>query len=148
MNKKFLYTSIVVSLLVASIICNNSLLIKNILASENSTSIDTNKPNEKYISIIQNIRNLLEQLSTAYETENYQKASQLAVTAYLDNYEYLETPLEISGNGDIMKELELKMRVDLREAIKDMVSQREIDKLIDDINTELFDVAIILDPKQ
>ena len=46
-----------------------------------------------------------------------------------------------------MKELELKIRVDLREAIKEKESQTEIDKLIDDINTKLFDVAIILDPR-
>ena len=46
-----------------------------------------------------------------------------------------------------MKELELKMRVDLRETIKERDSQNEIDKVIDDINTKLFDVVIILDPK-
>ena len=46
-----------------------------------------------------------------------------------------------------MKELELKMRVDLRETIKERDSQNEIDKVIDDINTKLFDVVIILDLK-
>ena len=46
-----------------------------------------------------------------------------------------------------MKELELKMRVDLRETIKERDSQNEIDKVIDDINTKLFDVVIILDPE-
>ena len=70
----------------------------------------------------------------------------MAVTAYIDNYEYIEAPLEATGNGDLMKELEFLMRVDLREAIKEKVSQQEIDELIDDINTKLFDVVIILDP--
>lgn len=45
-----------------------------------------------------------------------------------------------------MKELELKMRVDLREAIKKGILKNEIDKVIDYINTKLFDVLIILDP--
>ena len=134
------------------VIFSNPHLLKNTLADKNEISnsninSNSNKSNEKYISIIQNIRKLLEQLSTAYKTENYQKASELAITAYIDNYEYIETPLEITGNGDLMKEIELKMRVDLREAIKEKESQSEIDKLIDDINTKLFDVAIILDPR-
>ena len=118
-----------------------------LITALNNSDTETIKQIKKHISIIQNIRNLLEQLSDAYKTENYQKASELAITAYIDNYEYIETPLEITGNGDLMKELELKMRVDLREAIKEKVSQNEIDKLIDDINTKLFDVAIILDPR-
>ena len=73
--------------------------------------------------LFKNIRNLLEELSTAYTTENYQKASQLAITAYIDNYEYIEAPLETTGNGYLMKELELKMRVDLRESIKERFSK-------------------------
>ena len=148
MNKFLIYSSVFISFLITLVIFSNPLVLKNTLADQNETSnSNSNKSNEKYISIIQNIRNLLEQLSTAYKTENYQKASELAITAYIDNYEYIETPLEITGNGDLMKEIELKMRVDLREAIKEKESQSEIDKLIDDINTKLFDVAIILDPR-
>lgn len=152
MNKFLIYSSIFISLLISLVIFSNPHLLKNTLADQNEISnsninSNSNKLNEKYISIIQNIRNLLEQLSTAYKTENYQKASELAITAYIDNYEYIETPLEITGNGDLMKELELKMRVDLREAIKEKESQNEIDKLIDDINTKLFDVVIIVDPR-
>ena len=154
MNKFLIYSSVFISFLITLVIFSNPLVLKNTLADKNETSNsninlnnNSNKSNEKYVSIIQNIRNLLEQLSTAYKTENYQKASELAITAYIDNYEYIETPLEITGNGDLMKEIELKMRVDLREAIKENESQSEIDKLIDDINTKLFDVAIILDPR-
>ena len=139
------YSIIFISSLISSTIYH--LFIKTTFAFENRTNIKNNKLNEKHISIIQNIRNLLEQLSDTYKTENYQKASELAITAYIDNYEYIETPLEITGNGDLMKEIELKMRVDLREAIKEKESQSEIDKLIDYINTKLFDVAIILDPR-
>lgn len=46
-----------------------------------------------------------------------------------------------------MKELELKIKVDLRETIKERASQNKMDKLIDEINAKLFDVVIILDPK-
>ena len=127
------------------VIFNTPPLLKNTLADQNDTSNDNNKSNEKYISIIQNIRNLLDNLSTTYTNENYQKASQLAITAYIDNYEYIEAPLETIWNGDLMKELELKMRVDLTDAIKERASQNEIDKVINDIDTKLFDVVIILD---
>ena len=37
-----------------------------------------------------------------------------------------------------MKELELIMRVDLRETIKERDSQNEMDKVIDDIYTKLI----------
>ena len=68
MNKKknnfLIYSLIFISLLVALVIFNNPLLLKNTLADQNDTNNNNNKSNEKYISIIQNIRNLLEQLSS------------------------------------------------------------------------------------
>jgi hypothetical protein len=125
----------------------NHILVKTTFAVEDQTSIEHGKTGEDYVSTIQNIRSLLEQLSNVYKTGDYQKANQLAITAYIDNYEYLETPLEITRNGNLMKEIELMMSVDLRHAIQEKFPQQEIDKLIDDINTKLFDALIILDPK-
>jgi high-affinity iron transporter len=79
-----------------------------------------------------------------YQSGNYQKANQLAITAYLDNYEYLEAPLEKKGYGKLMKEIELLMRVNLRDAIEEKVPQEQLDKTIDEINVKLFDTVGIL----
>jgi hypothetical protein len=119
-------------------------LFNHILITTTTFALEDGKSGEKYISIIKNIRNLLE-LSNTYKTGDYQKANQLAMTAYLDNYEHLEVPLEITGNGDLMREIEFMMSVDLRNVIKEKVTPQEIDKLIDDINSKLSDVSIILD---
>jgi hypothetical protein len=132
-------TFISLLLLLSSTISFNHSLVKTTFAVEDG------KSGEKYTSIIQKIRNLLEQLSNAYKTGDHQKANQLAMTAYLDNYEHLEIPLEITGNGDLMREIEFMMSVDLRNVIKEKMPQQEIDKLIDDINTKLSEVSIILD---
>ena len=147
-------TTILILLIVSSTTSstNNHLSLKTAFAIENETSANntsannnTNKLNEKYISIIQTIRGLLEQTSHTYESGNYQIASQLAITAYLDNYEYLEAPLEQKGYKDLMKEIEVLMRVTLRDAIEQKVPQEQLDKIIDEINVKLFDTVGIFD---
>ena len=43
--------------------------------------------------LITNIRDLLDQVVTAYDNQDYSQAESLAVEAYLENYEYIEAPL-------------------------------------------------------
>ena len=94
LNSSLIYSTIFVLLLVPSTTFTNQFLAKTTFAIENQTGVNINKLDGKYVSIIQTIRSLLEQVSTMYQSGNYQKANQLAITAYLDNYEYLEAPLK------------------------------------------------------
>ena len=141
LNSSLTYSTIFVLLLVPSTTFTNQFLAKTTFAIENQTGVNINKLDGKYVSIIQTIRSLLEQVSTMYQSGNYQKANQLAITAYLDNYEYLEAPLKKKGYGDLMKEIELLMRVNLRDAIEEKVPQELLDKIIDEINVKLFDTV-------
>ena len=145
LNLLLIYSTIFILLLVSSTILTNQFSVKTTFGIENQTSVNINKFDGKYVSIIQTIRSLLEQVSTMYQSGNYQKANQLAITAYLDNYEYLEAPLEKKGYGDLMKEIELLMRGNLRDAIEEKVPQEQLDKIIDEINVKLFDTVGNLD---
>ena len=44
------------------------------------------------VTIISEIRNLLNQTLNAYENQDYSEAETLAIQAYLDNYEFIEAP--------------------------------------------------------
>ena len=64
------------------------------------------------------IRGLLRDVIAQVEAGNYNKADELATSAYLDNYEYLETPIE-RHDPDLMEEIEVEMREELRQMIRD-----------------------------
>ena len=67
---------------------------------------------------ISNIRDMLEQARSEYARGNTDEALSLATRAYLDNYEFLEGPLLQSGQGDLMEEVELMLREELRSMIR------------------------------
>jgi len=67
--------------------------------------------NEKYLSeITRLLSNIVVQVR---DNGDYEKADSLAVEAYLDNYEYLEAPLE-KVNPTLMADVETMMREQLR----------------------------------
>ena len=59
------------------------------------------------------IRTLLSQVISEVNNGNYEQADQHAVSAYLDNYEYLEAPIE-KHDPDLMLTIEEEMREELR----------------------------------
>ena len=65
-----------------------------------------------------NIRSLLSSVATEVNKGNYSQADQYAISAYLDNYEYLEAPVE-KHNPELMADIEIEMRLGLRQMIKD-----------------------------
>lgn len=67
---------------------------------------------------------------------NYDSALQSANTAYLDNFEYLEIPLE-SHNATLKQVLENEMRVELRDSIKAHDSPGSISGLVATITSQL-----------
>ena len=117
--------------------------------ANNSTALaqeSTNNTKNIYPSIVyaETARNLLNQVSTEYKKGNFSGAEELATRAYLDNFEYVEAPLEKKGGSEIMKQLEGMMRKDLREMIKDEVPYAKLLSHINAIDTKLDEAILIL----
>ncbi|HEX6067276.1 MAG TPA: FTR1 family protein [Nitrososphaera sp.] len=90
------------------------------------------------------IRELLAQAVESVKAGDYKAADQAAITAYLDNYEYLEAPIE-THDPELMVTIELEMREDLRKMIKAGDSPSEIEEFVDDIFVKLDEAETILD---
>lgn len=95
-------------------------------------SVEASSPS----TLISNIRNLLDQVVTAYGNQNYSQAESLATEAYLENYEYIEAPLADLDNS-LTDNIEVMLREDLRQQIQDGVPLQEIQQQIDTINNNL-----------
>ncbi|GIU70792.1 MAG: hypothetical protein KatS3mg003_0271 [Candidatus Nitrosocaldaceae archaeon] len=90
------------------------------------------------------IRRLYDELLKEYKNGNYLQADEYAIEAYLDNYEFLEPPLA-NVDKELMEELEVDMRIELREMIKDKVNYDEIKAFIDEILAKLEEAEKLLD---
>ena len=86
---------------------------------------------------VENIEELLTQVKTEYENGNSDVALSLSTKAYLDNFEYLETPLKEAGQEELVEELETMMREELREMIKNGASSSEVNSKVDTILEEM-----------
>jgi hypothetical protein len=86
--------------------------------------------------LISNIRDLLNQTITEYDSQNYSEAESLATKAYLENYEYIEAPLA-QKNQTLMKATEVMLREELRQLIQDRAPSQEIQAQIEKINVNL-----------
>lgn len=64
-----------------------------------------------------NIRQLYKELITALDDGNYERAEELAIEAYLENFEYLEADIE-KVDSELLYALEIDMREELRDMIK------------------------------
>jgi hypothetical protein len=111
------------------------------LAQESTNNIKNIDPSIVYV---ETARNLLNQVSTEYKKGNFSGAEELATSAYLDNFEYVEAPLEKKGGSEIMKQLEGMMRKDLREMIKDEVPYEKLLSHINATDTKLDEAISIL----
>jgi high-affinity iron transporter len=82
------------------------------------------------------IRTLLGKVVDEVKTGNYNEADQHAISAYLDNYEYLEASIE-KHNPDLMLDIEIEMREDLRAMIKARESPAKIEEFVNSIFVKL-----------
>ena len=82
------------------------------------------------------IERLLNEAKTVYRSGDTQRAFDLATQAYLDNYEFVEGPL-----GEVDPELVLKIEIDMRENLRNMIKSNEssdkVDAQVDMILTDL-----------
>lgn len=76
----------------------------------------------KYFSTI---RELLNSSIASVNAGDYDAADAAAIKAYLDNFEYLEAPIE-KYDPDLMVDIEIEMREELRQMIREERSPQEI----------------------
>ena len=117
--------------------------LKNCSGQENETILTENESN-KYIDYLQNARNLLNQTSVEYKNSNYTGAEELAIAAYLDNFEYVESELEKKGSHSLMLDIEHMMREELRDLIKNKANQPELDMHINATDAKLLEAIYLL----
>lgn len=98
--------------------------------------LDDKETQRQPVQIIEDIQVLLNKILHEYEAQNYTRAEDLATVTYLENYEYIEAPLE-KKNKALMEETEIMLREDLRTAIDDKVPLKEVQQLINNINSNL-----------
>jgi hypothetical protein len=92
---------------------------------------------EGTIPIINHIKSLLNQnLLDAYRSQDYATAENIAIEAYLDNYENIEIAIAEHDRA-LMEQTELMLREDLRQMIKDRVSIEQIEQQVTMIDANL-----------
>jgi high-affinity iron transporter len=90
------------------------------------------------------IRTLLSNVVTEVKQNgDYNKADKNAMTAYLDNYEYLEAPIE-KHNATLMEDIEVEMREELRNMLKEKQSPDVIESFVNDIDVKLSEAEELL----
>jgi high-affinity iron transporter len=83
------------------------------------------------------IRDLLSDvISEVKQNGDYRKADKAAMTAYLDNYEYLEAPIE-KLNATLMEDIEVDMREELRGMLKEEQPSAAIENFVNSILVKL-----------
>jgi high-affinity iron transporter len=131
----------------------NSLLSKSDIQSINVLirAIQTNLAENGSISqtgvsllpYFENIKNLLSNINVALRnSSDYSLAEKYATSAYLDNFEYIEAPLE-KVDPKLMHNLEIMMREQLRESLK-KGQHSEATVLLNNITTNLSTAANLL----
>ena len=116
----------------------------NKVISSDSVSVKDNNSYEVYFN---NIRNLLNKATLSIKNDNnYQNANNFVTTAYLDNFEYLEPPIE-KINATLKEYTELALREQLRSLIDNHASLLQIEDLISKINNSLTEEEKLLDNK-
>ena len=100
------------------------------------------------LDYVANIRTLLADARAEYikgTDESTALALSYATKSYLDNYEFIEGPLIDAGERDLMVEVELMMREDLRNLIKQGAPTSQVAGLIDSILDKLDTIEGILE---
>jgi high-affinity iron transporter len=109
--------------------------IERDLAEELSVSEGSESTSE-HQQYFATIRTLLLNVTSEVNNGNYEQADQYAVSAYLDNYEYLEAPIE-KHDPDLMVTIEEEMREELRKMIEARESVESIEAFVNGIFVKL-----------
>lgn len=113
--------------------------------SLNSGSEAATRTSSEHSQYFATIRDLLSKvINEVKENEDYRAADKAAMTAYLDNYEYLEAPIE-KLNSTLMTDIEVDMREELRDMLKGKQSPTAIENFVNEILVKLSTAEQLLD---
>lgn len=101
-----------------------------------SEDLSINTATGGYAQYFATIRTLLSEVVQDVQAGNYKQADQKAVAAYLDNYEFLEAPIE-KHDSVLVETIEIQMREELRQLIKSNESPQKIESFVTDILAKL-----------
>ncbi|MGY5147933.1 MAG: PEFG-CTERM sorting domain-containing protein [Candidatus Nitrosopumilus sp. bin_7KS] len=96
------------------------------------------------LEYVENIQELLEQTKLEYSNGDKDMALSLATKAYLDNYEFLEAPLIELGQKELMEEVEVMLREDLRGMIKNGEPSSKINSQVDAILEKMDTIGTVV----
>jgi hypothetical protein len=95
---------------------------------------------------IDRIKELLDQSVAEYKEGNAQQAKALAVEAYLDNYEFIESDIA-QDDRELMEKIEVDMREELVDMIEAGRPAAEIESHVDTIKTDLETARAVVTPE-
>jgi hypothetical protein len=105
------------------------------LAGEEAGTATSEEKNP--VAIINHIKSLLNHnLLAAYRSQDYATAESVAIEAYLDNYENIEATIAQQDRA-LMGQIELMLREDLRQMVKDRVPVEQIEQQVALIDANL-----------
>jgi high-affinity iron transporter len=116
--------------------------IERDLAEDLSLSAGSGSSNEQ-AQYFTTIRELLASVVEEVNNGNYDLADQHAITAYLDNYEYLETPIE-KHDPELMLDIEIEMREELIAMIRNEEPPAAIEEHVNGILVKLDEAEELL----
>ena len=131
------------SILIATIIMPLYVSEMQMGFAQEKEAIGTDGKSNKFV-YLENARSLLNQSSFEYKNSNYTGAEELAIAAYLDNFEHVEEELEKKSSHAFMEDIEHKMREELRDLIKDKAQQSELDIHINATDAKLVEAINLL----
>jgi len=132
------------SILIATIIMPLYVSEMQMGFAQEKEAIGTDSKQNKFVDYLENARSLLNQSSFEYKNSNYTGAEELAIAAYLDNFEHVEEELEKKSSHAFMEDIEHKMREELRDLIKDKVQQSDLDVHINATDAKLVEAINLL----
>jgi hypothetical protein len=95
---------------------------------------------------IDGIKELLDQAVTEYKAGNAQRAKALAIEAYLDNYEFIESDIEQDDEA-LMLKIEEDMRVELVQMIDQQAPSSAIESHVQAIKVDLEQARTVVVPE-
>ena len=99
---------------------------------------------DKLQGYVDNIVDLLTRADAAYASGDSDLALSLVTKAYLDNFEFLESPLVNAGERELMEDVEHEMREELRTMIKNGAPASEVSSQIDSVLVKMETVAVVV----
>lgn len=132
------------SILIAAIIMPLSVSEVQMGFAQEKEAIGTDGKSNKFVDYLENAISLLNQSSFEYKNSNYTGAEELAIAAYLDNFEHVEEELDKKSSHAFMEDIEHKMREELRDLIKDKAQQSELDIHINATEAKLVEAINLL----